>query len=108
MDLWRGHIGAAALFDWTQNPDVLALLASGTYWHYSQAGCVPRDGTTITTERLEKKYFENISDRHPVRFRHTTCEPHVRISTYLLHDLLGPAPDRRPVGPRSMDHGRWL
>ncbi len=40
MDLWWGHIGAAALFDWTQNPDVLALLASGTYWHYSQAGCV--------------------------------------------------------------------
>jgi len=53
MDLWWGHIGAAALFDWTQNPDVLALLASGTYWHYSQAGCVPRDGTTITTVRIE-------------------------------------------------------
>jgi len=47
MDLWWGHIGAAALFDWTQNPDVLALLASGTYWHYSQAGCVPRDGTIV-------------------------------------------------------------
>jgi hypothetical protein len=29
MDLWWGHIGAVALFDWTQNPDVLALLASG-------------------------------------------------------------------------------
>ena len=95
MDLWWGHIGAVALFDWTQNPDVLALLASGTYWDYSQAGCVPRDGTTITTVRIEN----TSSDRHLVRFRHTTCEPHVRISTYLLHDLLGPARARRPVGP---------
>jgi hypothetical protein len=79
MDLWWGHIGAAALFDWTQNPDVLALLASGTYWHYSQAGCVPRDGTTITTERLEKNILK--ISRTDIRFRHTTCEPHVRIST---------------------------
>ena len=97
MDLWRGHIGAAALFDWTQNPDVLALLASGTYWHYSQAGCVPRDGTTITTVRIEN----TSSDRHPVRFRHTTREPHVRISTEYYSMFYSARPGGSASGNRS-------
>ena len=94
MDLWRGHIGAAALFDWTQNPDVLALLASGTYWHYSQAGCVPRDGTTITTERgLEKNILKISRTDIPLGF----ATPHVnhmcafRPIYSMIYILLGPA-----------------
>ena len=81
MDLWRGHIGAAALFDWTQNPDVLALLASGL--------CATGRDHSITTVRIE-----NTSSDCDIPFSFAT--PHVSCAHFVFSTfgLLGPRPDR--------------